>query len=74
MYLPHGDVDLPSAELILTLQLGDIDELRANSKGKPRDGELIDAELAMSFMQENLESIAPFHSHQLPGLPPKQAL
>jgi hypothetical protein len=53
-------IDLPSAELILALQLGDIDELRANSKGKPRDGELTDAELAMSFTQENLESIQSF--------------
>ncbi|OAL38449.1 hypothetical protein AYO20_02098 [Fonsecaea nubica] len=51
------DLDLETADLILKLQLQDVEELRANSKDKNRDGELNDAQVALSLFEENIESM-----------------
>ncbi|KIW80073.1 hypothetical protein Z517_06688 [Fonsecaea pedrosoi CBS 271.37] len=51
------DLDLETADLILKLQLQDVEELRTNSKDKNRDGELNDAQVALSLFEENIESM-----------------
>ncbi|KIW29679.1 hypothetical protein, variant [Cladophialophora immunda] len=54
---PFNNLDLETADLILKLQLEDIEDLRTSSKDKNRDGALIDAQVALSLFEENLESI-----------------
>ncbi|EXJ75847.1 uncharacterized protein A1O5_00354 [Cladophialophora psammophila CBS 110553] len=51
------DLDAEMADLILKLQLEDIEDLRACSKDKNRDGLLNDAQMALSLLEENLEGI-----------------
>ncbi len=54
---PHFDgIDDASAQLILQLQREDLDHLLNTSKGKSRDGELSDADLAMAIHQEELST------------------
>jgi len=52
-----GDMDDATANLILELQLSDINTMQSSSTGKGRKGELTDAELALSLLQQNLEEI-----------------
>jgi hypothetical protein len=48
-------MDDDSAALAIQLLLEDSDEIRSSSKGKGREGELLDAELALSLMKAELE-------------------
>lgn len=50
------DIDDTSAQLILQLQHEDLDHLLNTRKGKSRDGELSDADLAMAIYQEELST------------------
>lgn len=51
------DLDAATAELILQLQLDDIAELEASSKGKARDGELTDNQLALQLYHHGLTDV-----------------
>lgn len=50
-------IDLETADLILKLQLEDVQDLRKYSKDKNRDGELSDAQIALTVFEQNLECI-----------------
>ena len=50
-----GDVDDATAALLLELHISDIEELLSTSKGKGREGECTDADLALSIYQGELK-------------------
>ncbi|KAL8643787.1 MAG: hypothetical protein Q9226_008120, partial [Calogaya cf. arnoldii] len=49
------DVDDASAALILQLQREDVEELQRLSKGKHREDEVSDADLAIELFQQDLQ-------------------
>lgn len=56
MSTPFDSMDLETANLILSLQLGDLEELCASSKDKNRDGELSDTQFALFLLEQNLKA------------------
>ena len=54
---PFDNIDSETANLILQLQLEDVQELRERSKDKQRDGDLTDAQLALSVLEQDLECV-----------------
>ena len=57
---PLDTVDPATASLILQLQLHDVHDLLISSKDKNNDGELSDAQVALSLLSEHLEFIQSF--------------
>ena len=53
---PFYGMDDLSAALAIQLLLEDSEQLSINFKGKSREGEVSDAELALAYFEEDLES------------------
>ena len=52
----HVEFDTSSEALIIQLQLEDLERMHAASKGKSREGELSDYELALDLQKQNLDT------------------
>ena len=51
------DLDFETANLILKLQLEDVQELRSRSKGKNREDQVDNAQVALDLQEQNLECL-----------------
>jgi IBR domain, a half RING-finger domain len=60
----HDYIDATTFSLLVQLQLQDLDHLARTAKGKSREGELTDAELARNIYREDLERVAAIASDQ----------